>query len=183
MKSRRSVHQLTLVAVFAAILAASAFFKIPIPPVPVTLQAQAALLGGMLLGPVNGAFSVGLYLLLGLIGLPIFAGGGGVGYVLQPTFGYLPGLIGGAIVCGLLSRRTVSLPRLLAAQLSGLSVIYLCGVVWYYISISVINGQLLSVQSLLSVTVLTTLPADIVLAAVFAVAVRRLRPYLNRLVF
>ena len=102
MKRRSSVHRLTLVAVFAALLAASAFFKIPIPPVPITLQAQVVLLGGMLLGPVNGALAVGLYLLLGLIGLPIFAGGGGLGYVLQPTFGYLLGFVGGAVVCGLL---------------------------------------------------------------------------------
>lgn len=181
MKPRSSVHDLALVSVFAAVLAASAFFKIPVPPVPVTLQAQAALLGGVLLGPAKGAFAVGLYLLLGLLGLPVFAGGGGVGYVLQPTFGYLLGMVGGAAVCGLLSRHSVSLPRLLLAQLSGLTVIYLCGVVWYYVSISMINGQLLSIQSLLSAALLTTLPADIILAAVFSVAVRRLRPHLKRI--
>lgn len=179
MNRRRPVYRLTLVAVFTALLIAGAFFKIPIPPVPLTLQAQIALMGGTLLGAGNGALAAALYVLLGLLGLPVFAGGGGLGYVLQPTFGYLLGFVGGAFLCGCLTRRGASLKRMLAAQLAGLAVIYALGIFWYGFSISVLNGQYLSVQHLLTATVLTTLPADILLTSVASIAAARLRQYLK----
>lgn len=179
MKHKRPAQRLTLVAVFTALLIAGAFFKIPIPPVPITLQAQIALLGGTLLGAVNGALSAALYVLLGVLGLPVFAGGGGLGYVLQPTFGYLLGFVAGAFLCGWLSRGEVSIKRMLAAQLAGLTVIYALGIFWYGFSISVLNGQYLSVQHLLTATVLTTLPADILLTSGASMAAARLRQYLK----
>jgi biotin transporter BioY len=79
-------------ALFAALTAAVAWFKIPLPftPVPITLQTLAVLLSGVMLGSYYGALSMIIYLLLGAIGLPVFAGGGsGIGALLGPTGGYL----------------------------------------------------------------------------------------------
>src|SRR3712207_1750584 len=79
-------------ALFAALTAACAWFKVPLPftPVPITLQTLAVLLSGAMLGAYYGALSMIIYLILGAIGLPVFAGGGsGFGSLLGPTGGYL----------------------------------------------------------------------------------------------
>ncbi|HLD87482.1 MAG TPA: biotin transporter BioY [Candidatus Nanoarchaeia archaeon] len=83
---------LIFAALFAALTAAVAPFKIPLPftPVPITLQTLAVLLSGAMLGPLYGAISMALYLIVGALGLPVFAGGSsGIGAILGPTGGYL----------------------------------------------------------------------------------------------
>ena len=82
---------LVLCAMFVALIAVGAFIKIPVPVVPFTLQFLFTMLAGLLLGPVNGALAVVVYIVLGLIGLPIFTQGGGPGYIFQPSFGYIIG--------------------------------------------------------------------------------------------
>ena len=96
---------LLLCAVFTALLVVSAFIRIPTPLVPITLQSGMVLICGILLGPKYGSISVLLYVCLGLCGVPVFAMGGGLGYVLQPTFGYVMGFILGAYITGTLTWR------------------------------------------------------------------------------
>ena len=79
-----------------------AFIKIPFLIVPFTLQTFFVLLSGNLLGARYGALSQALYIMIGLIGLPIFALGGGPGYIVQPTFGYLIAYPLGAFISGIL---------------------------------------------------------------------------------
>ena len=95
-----SVQKMILCSLFAALIAVGAFIKIPVPVVPFTLQFLFTTLAGMFLGARNGAASVILYLILGLAGLPIFAQGGGPGYVLVPSFGYLIGFAAGTWITG-----------------------------------------------------------------------------------
>src|SRR3989344_147601 len=79
-------------ALFAALTGAVAWFKIPLPftPVPITLQTLVVLLSGAMLGPYYGALSMILYIIVGSLGLPVFAGGSsGIGALLGPTGGYL----------------------------------------------------------------------------------------------
>ena len=79
-------------ALFAALTGAVAWFKIPLPftPVPITLQTLMVLLSGAMLGPYYGALSMIIYLILGAIGLPVFAGGSsGIGALFGPSGGYL----------------------------------------------------------------------------------------------
>lgn len=90
------IKDLTRVALFTALIAAGAFLRIPIPYVPFTLQFLFTTLAGVLLGGKLGAVSVACYVVLGLLGVPIFAEGGGLSYVFQPTFGYLIGFCAGA---------------------------------------------------------------------------------------
>ena len=80
-----------LCAIFTALIAIGAFIRIPVPVVPFTLQFLFTTLAGVLLGSRLGATSVILYIVLGLLGVPVFAEGGGPGYILKPSFGYLPG--------------------------------------------------------------------------------------------
>ncbi|MCG8608351.1 biotin transporter BioY, partial [bacterium] len=78
-----------LSSLFAALTAAGAFIKIPLPYVPLTLQPLFVIMAGSVLGAKFGAQSQLIYLAVGLSGVPVFANGGGPAYILQPTFGYL----------------------------------------------------------------------------------------------
>ncbi len=121
-------------ALFAALTAAVSPFKIPLgfTPVPITLQTLMVLLSGAMLGPYYGALAMILYILVGALGLPVFAGGGsGFGALAGPTGGYLFGFIAAAYVVGKLAEKTKK-PKyiqLVVAMLAGTLAIYVFGVV------------------------------------------------------
>ena len=181
MSGRNSVRKLTAVALFTALLTASAFLRIPLPPVPVTLQAQVAMLCGCCLGGIGGLTATALYLLLGLLGLPVFAGGGGIAYVFQPTFGYLLGFCFGSLVCGVLSDRfKAGWYRIVLAQLAGLVIIYLVGITWF-LTVSVhVAGSREALYKPFLISAATTLPVDFVLTVAFSVLVKRMHEFTKR---
>jgi biotin transport system substrate-specific component len=142
--SRLTTRELATAALFAAILAASAFVAIPVGAVPFTLQVYVTLLAGMVLGPRLGVLSVLAYLVLGLFA-PVYAGGAsGLGILFGPTGGYLLGFIGAALVSGLIAgtadRR---LPRLLIAGFGGLVPIYVLGPTWLALQLDLPAGAAL----------------------------------------
>ena len=102
----KNIRELILVSLFAAMTCILSIFLIPLPftPVPITLQIVGVTLSGAILGAKLGFYSLGLYTLLGIVGLPVFAGGGsGFGALLGPTGGYIFGFMAGAYVIGLLT--------------------------------------------------------------------------------
>ena len=117
-----------LVLFGSAMLALSARLVLPVPasPVLVTAQTLAVVLSGALLGPELAVASVGLYLLAGVSGLPVFSAGGGAPYLLGPTGGFLLGFIPACWIMGsLVQRGWHKSPALLAlAILLSLSAIY-----------------------------------------------------------
>ena len=142
-ESRRLLAKISLSALFAALIAAGAFLIIPVGPVPIVLQNLFAVLAGLVLGPVLGAASVGLYLLAGIINLPVFAGGtGGITRFAGPTGGYLVGYLLSALVAGLIAgkpkaepkQNKSSLYRIIAAVSAGFLIIYVPGVAWLKVS-------------------------------------------------
>ena len=96
-----STKSMILSALFVALIAIGAFIKVPVPVCPFTLQLLFTTLAGLLLGANLGFVSVCVYIIIGLIGIPIFTEGGGLGYIFQPTFGYLIGFAFGAYVAGI----------------------------------------------------------------------------------
>lgn len=132
---RLTVRDISQIALFTALTAVGAFIKIPIPMVPITLQVFFVSLAGVLLGSKKGALSQLLYVAIGLAGFPIFTQGGGIAYVLKPTFGYLIGFVLGAYVTGLIAEKmkVKKIRNILLAILSGVGVIYVIGVAYLYI--------------------------------------------------
>lgn len=119
-------------ALLAALLAASAWISIPVGAVPVTLQVFIVLLAGLLLPPRAAGAAVGVYLLLGAAGLPVFAGGlGGTGILAGPTGGYLWGFALAATAVAWLRRRHLLAGHRTAADTLalavGITIIYLAG--------------------------------------------------------
>lgn len=156
-------RQAAMAALFAGLTALGAFIRVPLP-VPLTLQTAAVLLSGIVLGPGLGALSQVVYLVIGLMGAPVFAQGAGPGYVLNPTFGYLVGFIGGAAAAGALAgdwRRAGTL-RLAVAMAGGLAVIYLCGVSYLYWNITVLQDKDLSFLHVAWTGCLVPLPGDLI---------------------
>lgn len=133
MKNNRTLS-LVLIPVFSALIAVGAFIRIPVGIVPVSSQLVFCALSGIILGSRKGAASVGLYILIGLMGVPVFTGGGGPQYVFYPTFGYLVGLMIAAFVIGLVSERTSGkkFVPILIACIAGMLIVYTIGVFWLF---------------------------------------------------
>ena len=169
-----NVAMMTRVALMAAVTAIAAQITVPIEPVPFTFQVLAVILSGLLLGPRYGALAQAIYVLVGAVGVPVFAGfRGGLGIVFGDTGGYLLAYPLAAAVAGLAARAVANDQRrraLLAALLCGcaaLAVIYALGATW----LSVIAG--LSPAAALATGVLPFVVFDlikVVVAALVAVA-------------
>lgn len=169
---------MVLCALFVALIAAGAFIKIPIPLVPFTLQTLFTMMAGLLLGGKLGACAVGAYIFLGLAGLPIFTQGGGPGYIFQPTFGYIIGFAVGTYVTGVIANRTrkPGYLRLLAANLAGLAIIYLFGMVYFYLISNYYLGTPIGLWPLFLYCFVLAVPGDIALCILGAILGKRLIP-------
>jgi biotin transport system substrate-specific component len=158
----------------AAVTAAAAQITIPLSPVPFTLQVLAVILSGLLLGVRHGALAQGVYVLVGAIGVPVFAGfKGGLGILLGPTGGYLISYPLAAAVAGLAAHTVARSSRRRALWTgflwgcAGLAVIYTLGATW----LAVVAG--LSPTQALATGVLPFVIFDLIkvgLAALVAVA-------------
>jgi biotin transport system substrate-specific component len=129
------VFDAALVAGFSLVIAVCAQIAIPLPftPVPVTLQTLAVLMAGCLLGSTRGALAALAYVVEGVAGLPVFAGGtSGLTHLLGPTGGYLLGFVAAAFVMGLCAERGIARHwwGALLALLAGDVVLYVPGVIW-----------------------------------------------------
>jgi biotin transport system substrate-specific component len=127
-----------LVVAGTALTALAAQIAIPFWPVPLTGQTFAVLLVGTALGPLRGALSMTLYLILGVAGLPIFSGGASGSLFALTSGGYIVGFIAAAIVVGWLARLAWDRKalRMLVSFLAGSVVIYAFGLPWLYFSLN-----------------------------------------------
>ncbi len=123
-------YRLLGIVAFAGLVALGARISVPLWPVPLTLQVPFVLLAGAFLGSRAGAGSMTTYLAAGVLGLPVFASGGGPGYLLGPTGGYLVGFVAAAAVVGLLAGPQAGFVRLLLAMTAGVAVIHAFGLLY-----------------------------------------------------
>jgi biotin transport system substrate-specific component len=142
MIAAKQLHMTVYASLLAALTAAGAYLAIPIGPVPIILQNLFIFLSGLLLGAKWGVASVGVYLLAGALGLPVFSGGvGGIGRFVGPTGGYLLGFLPAVFVIGMISEKTPNRVVFdVLAMLCGAILIYACGVTW----LKVLTGMTLS---------------------------------------
>ena len=156
-KTRGQIYPLVMTAVMAAVISAIAPFALPIGPIPITLGTLVMYLAGYVLGGKRAGAAVLVYVLLGMVGLPVFNGfQGGLGIVAGPTGGYIVGFIPMALIAGLAVER-FSQNRLL--QLGGMilatAVLYGLGTAWFCVQ----AGK--SVSAALAVCVFPFIPGDL----------------------
>ena len=132
MKEVSQFQMMAYASLLAALTAVGAYIAIPVGPVPIVLQSLFILLSGLLLGSVWGVAGVGIYLLAGAFGLPVFAAGtGGIARFIGPTGGYLVGFLPAVYIVGLISERKKQSALMdIIAMLCGTLIIYACGVSW-----------------------------------------------------
>ncbi|MGL5255888.1 MAG: biotin transporter BioY [Proteocatella sp.] len=181
-KKRISTKEMIICSIFAALIAIGAFIKIPVPYVPFTMQLMFTTLAGVLLGANLGAVSVGVYLAIGLIGIPVFTKGGGIGYIFQPTFGYLIGFMIGAYVTGKIVEKyeKPSFMNILFAGLSGLSIVYLAGVPYFYFISNLVINNPIGAKAIMMYGFIMCLPGDIFTCIVCALLGKKLVPILRK---
>jgi biotin transport system substrate-specific component len=169
------LKRMVYAALMAALTAVGAYIAIPIGPVPIVLQNLFVMLTGLLLGGRWGVISIGVYLVAGAVGLPVFAGGtGGVGKFVGPTGGYLLGYVPAVYLIGMISekgRGRVIVDVL--AMVAGSAIVYAFGVPW----LKVITGM--SLSKAMAVGMLPFLIGDIIKIAAAVPIARALRPMID----
>ncbi len=158
--------ELILIGLFASIIAISTFIKIPIGPVPITLQLPAILLTGFLLGSKRASYSVLIYILVGLVGIPVFSFGGGLSSVLSPTFGFVIGFIFAAMIVGQSHRFKINIPLYIFLSICAIGVTYIFGVVHFYIIMNFVLDTPYSLVGVLQVAVIPFAIKDIISAII-----------------
>jgi len=160
---------------FVALISVGAFIAIPIGPVPIVLQNMFVLLAGLLLGPAWGAACVAVYLLVGLAGLPVFAGGtSGIGKLFGPTGGYLLGYLPAVLVTGVISRTLGEKPGGdVLAMAAGSVIVYAAGVPWLKIAFSLSWGKAVTAG------MVPFLLGDVLKIAAAAVIAGKIRPFVK----
>lgn len=133
---KKTTTSAVFTALFAAIICAGSIMAIPIGPVPIVLQNAFAVMAGLLLGPLQGAGAVALFLLAGLLGLPVFSGGrSGFAIIAGPTGGYLAGYFLAALLAGFILKlatpdiKKQSLIAIICATVAGFAFIYIPGII------------------------------------------------------
>lgn len=135
--TRSLVIDIVLIAAGAALTAIAAQIAIPLWPVPLTLQTFSVLLVGTVLGPLRGALSMGLYLLVGVLGLPVFSDGASGSLFALTSGGFIIGFILAAALVGWLAQREWDrkIVGTIVAFLAGSAVMYAVGLPWLYFSL------------------------------------------------
>ena len=165
------IKSMAEISLFAVLSAVGARIMIPVPFVP----------SGFALGARKGAASQLLYMLMGLVGIPVFTSAAGPAAVFKPSFGYIPGFVCCAWICGALAERMKArygepgFARYFAAALLGVAATYAVGVAYLYVILNFwVQQEGATFFKVLSIGFLSTAGGDVVKAAVAAAAAVKL---------
>lgn len=172
-------RNLTLTALMTAVICILSIISIPLPftPVPFSLGVLGIMLSSSLLGWKRGLIAVAIFLAIGSVGIPVFAGfSAGVGILAGPTGGYLMGYLLIALFSGWAADHSKNKIYWIAlGNCVGLAGCYLCGTIWLAVSANMNFGAALASG------VLPFLPFDLVKVVIASVLVTLLRSRLSRL--
>ena len=164
-----NTRDMVLSAMFIALITIGAFIKVPVPNMPFTLQFLFTNLAGIILGANLGALSVLIYVLAGLIGLPVFTTGGGPSYIFYPTFGFLVGFILGTYISGkFLENREFNRKNIFLASIINLLIVYALGMIHYYFISNFYSDSPIGVGALFLYCFVLAAPGDLFLCFISA---------------
>ena len=178
-KAKLAAADIAECAMFAALMVAGAFIKIPLPVMQLTFQTVISVLAGLMLGWKKGMIAMTAYAVMGLIGIPVFMDGGGIFYVIKPSFGYILGFIPAAGVAGICYNRKKKLWQIILLALAATLVDYAFGIA-YFIAVWVLT-DLPNLWASVVAYNLTFLPKDALLAVLAAFLSRAVTPKIVKL--
>ncbi len=171
-----TTKRMTRIALCAALLAPCAWLSVPTQP-PFTMQTFGVFLTLLLLGAKDGTIAIGLYILLGALGVPVFSGfNGGMGALMGPTGGYIVGFLLICLIFGLLCGKGAGLWLKALALLLGLAVCYAFGTLWFVKVYGDMKGPI-STLTALSMCVFPFIVPDLAKLALALWAGKRLEKY------
>ncbi len=180
---RFKTKDMILISLFAALTAIGTFIRIPMQPVPFSLQTVFVMYSGLILGGRRAFAAMAVYILVGLLGAPIFANGAsGPGYVLSPSFGYLLGFMLAAYVIGKLSEKVEKLTIVKASAILvfGTVLIYLIGLPYLYMVITFVLGKDIGFSGTLAAGLIPFMLPDLIKLFVVASTTVYVMPILKR---
>ena len=191
--NKASTKKIVFTALFAALICAGCFISIPLPGlVPITVQNMFAVLAGTVLGGVQGAAAVGIFLILGAVGIPVFSGvKGGFAILTGPTGGFLIGYFLGALVAGLiLGKPSVSEKKptalnviaVIIATVVGFVLNYLPGIPWF-LAVMAGRGAEKTVSQAMQACLIPFIPGDSIKIVVTIILTLILRPVCARFLY
>ena len=186
---KKSVLRTSFTALFAAIICVGCLIKIPLGVIPVVLQNMLCILCAVLLGGVWAGIPTALFLLAGLIGLPVYSGGsGGIAVWLGPTGGFLPGYLLGAVAAGFIAGRPSveekkntlkNTIRISLAVIAGMILLYIPGVIrfsYWATAAGKVPVEKTALMYTLTACVIPYIPGDVLKAVVAILVALKLRP-------
>lgn len=178
-----SVKEMALVAMFAALTSIGAFLSIPLGEVSITMQSLFVILSGLILGPRLGVLAQIVYLILGLIGLPIFAGfTGGLHSIMKPSFGFIIGFVFTAYIVGKItySSKILTKKKIWIGTLIGTITMYIFGIPYMYYMLNFIMGKGFSFSEILKIGCVIFLPGDFLKFILVSLLATRILPILHK---
>lgn len=167
MNKKNLIKDIALCAMFEALLIVSTFIRIPMPfDDYLTLQLEVVILLSFILGIKRSLIIILLYVVMGLIGLPVFAAGGGITYIFKASFGYIYGFIFAGLVVSILSSKikNMNMFKSILISLLGIIIIYICGYIHKYIIYNFyLENQSLPLKEIILATMAFELPKDLIL--------------------
>ncbi len=184
MKRRNLIVTLTLSALFCTLICIGSFIRIPMPNMmPVTLQTFFVLMTGLVLPLKASTLAITTYIALGLIGLPIFSGGGGLGYVLMPNFGFIIGFLISTVIINAIAVKLKNrkLWQYIVNSLLGITVIYIIGIIYFAFITNVHNNNDYSAIWFIQTVFLPFLPKEIICIILASLSAYKIRPYITKI--
>ncbi len=184
MKRRKLIVTLTLSALFCTLIIIGSFIRIPLPNMmPVTLQTFFVLLTALVLPFKASTLASLTYVALGLIGLPIFSGGGGLGYVLTPNFGFIIGFLIATVIMSVITEKLKyrKLWQYIICSLLGIEIIYIIGILYFAFITNVYKNGENSAIWFIQTVFLPFLPKEIISIILASISAYKIRPYITKI--
>lgn len=192
----KSVLKISFIALFAAIICVGCFIRIPLGVIPIVLQNILCILCGVLLGDLLAGAPTALFLLAGLIGLPVYSGGtSGLAVWMGPTGGFLPGYLLGAIVAGFIAGKPSveqkkitwkNALRVSLAVLAGMVILYIPGVIrfsFWATAAGKVPAEKTAFAYTMAACVIPYIPGDLLKTVVAIPVALKLRPILAQYLY
>lgn len=172
---RMKINELCYMAIMLALLIVCSKISVNIGPIPITLQTFAVIMVGYVL-KFKKAFIVFLaYILMGLVGIPVFSGGGGFDYIFKPSFGFIIGFMLSSLITGIVFKKHYKIV-LFGQGLLGLIIIDVVGLIYMYLIMNYYLGLDSSLSYVLEVGLLPFLLKDCISVLIATVVYERVSP-------
>lgn len=168
------IKDLCIMAISLAIIIVASKINIQIGPIPLTLQTFSVFIVSLLLGSFKAFIVFLVYIILGLIGIPVFSSGGGIAYIYMPSFGFIIGFLVSAPIIGIASKSNKFYLKYILSMV-GLLIINVCGVSFMYIIFNYYKGVNKDLLNILQIGVLPFIIKDIFTVILSCIIYSRLK--------